>query len=435
MTWVGIDDTDSRQGGCTTYTLTELIRDAISAGYDLVGHPRLVRLNPNIPFKTRGNAALAARFGHGVGRRFRVGQFPTGPVYAFHRGKPLSVPERKRLGELGWKAVMRTSAMPAPGTDPALVVAPHRLPARLYWEAVRGLVESESVGRLLDRWGVEWRSAGSGQGVVGATAAVAWAGGHPTFELLAYRAPAAIGTDRRIDPESVRRACRDYPSLFLCFDQRTRRLLVAPHTSCPILMGIRSTEPACLPRALGQVVSEPIDRWMVFQTNQATGDHLVRRPLGGVGPFLSASVTGVLRDGPLTGPGGHVRFSLAAGSEVLPCIVFEPTKTLPRVVRSLLPGDRLRVAGGCGSDRLFRVERVDLLALRPRWSAAVPPRCPKCHLRMHSAGAGRGFRCRQCRVRLPPESAMRHPLVASIRTGRYDPTPSARRHLHPLAPE
>jgi len=56
--WVGIDDTDSLKGGCTTYVATELV-DKLK--YDLIGFPRLVRLNPNIPWKTRGNEQLHYR--------------------------------------------------------------------------------------------------------------------------------------------------------------------------------------------------------------------------------------------------------------------------------------------------------------------------------------------------------------------------------------
>ena len=40
--WIGVDDTDSLGGMCTTYLATELIR-ALTEEYDLIGYPRLVR--------------------------------------------------------------------------------------------------------------------------------------------------------------------------------------------------------------------------------------------------------------------------------------------------------------------------------------------------------------------------------------------------------
>ena len=69
--WIGVDDTDSLKGMCTTYLATELIRE-LTEEHDLIGYPRLVRLNPNIPWKTRGNGAIAPAVGRGRGRPFRI---------------------------------------------------------------------------------------------------------------------------------------------------------------------------------------------------------------------------------------------------------------------------------------------------------------------------------------------------------------------------
>ena len=68
--FVAADDTDSMRGNCTTYLATEIIRELVIDGdLDLIGFPRLVRLNPAIPWKTRGNGSLVMRFGRGVGDR------------------------------------------------------------------------------------------------------------------------------------------------------------------------------------------------------------------------------------------------------------------------------------------------------------------------------------------------------------------------------
>src|SRR5437879_1293494 len=56
---IGIDDTDSPRGGCTTYTMSILSDRLQHEELELDGYPCLVRLNPNVPWKTRGNAATA----------------------------------------------------------------------------------------------------------------------------------------------------------------------------------------------------------------------------------------------------------------------------------------------------------------------------------------------------------------------------------------
>src|SRR5436189_5585216 len=65
--WIGVDDTDSLTGMCTTFLAGELVRE-LTRAYDLIGYPRLVRLNPNIAWKTRGNGAVCIRVGSGEGR-------------------------------------------------------------------------------------------------------------------------------------------------------------------------------------------------------------------------------------------------------------------------------------------------------------------------------------------------------------------------------
>ena len=436
MSWLGIDDTDSPGGGCTTFALTEVLRAVRAEGWDLLGEPRLVRLNPNIPYKTRGNAALAARIGRGRGRARTVGQLPDGPVRSYADGVPLGPEDEAELFEVAWKAVLGAARSGEPGTDPALVVAPRRLPSALYWRGVQTVVPIAEAERLLTAAGARFRALGSRQGLVGAAAAVAWPGAHPTWELISYRGPGREGLPRRVEPASVRRAQRSFPELFLCEDPTTRRILVAPHTPCPILFGLRATRPGRLAAARRLIRSEPVERWLIFRTNQGSGDHLSRTPVAELGPFGSTVLSGEI-DAPVeVGPGGHARFSLRTpGGALLRCVAFEPTKTLPRLAARLRPGDRIRVWGGRATDEALRLEGIEVLRTVRRRDAGDNPVCPRCGRAMPSLGRGRGFRCPTDHVRRPPEARSAIELVSAPARGRYHPTPSARRHLHPRAPE
>ena len=53
--WLGLDDTDSLEGGCTTLVFHELL-NALPCDY---GEPRLTRLWPFAAQRTRGNASLS----------------------------------------------------------------------------------------------------------------------------------------------------------------------------------------------------------------------------------------------------------------------------------------------------------------------------------------------------------------------------------------
>ena len=70
--FIAVDDTDSMKGNCTTFLATEIIREF--SDLDLIGNPRLVRLNPAVPWKTRGNGALVMRFGKGAGKKRLIGR-------------------------------------------------------------------------------------------------------------------------------------------------------------------------------------------------------------------------------------------------------------------------------------------------------------------------------------------------------------------------
>src|SRR5436309_682270 len=91
--WIGVDDTDSLRGMCTTFLAAELVRD-LTRDFDLVGYPRLVRLNPNIPWKTRGNAAVCLRIGSGRGEPMTVGELGGRPIQTFPRGRCDEPPAR-----------------------------------------------------------------------------------------------------------------------------------------------------------------------------------------------------------------------------------------------------------------------------------------------------------------------------------------------------
>ncbi|HKV90717.1 MAG TPA: DUF1743 domain-containing protein, partial [Thermoplasmata archaeon] len=353
---LGVDDTDSPQGGCTTHVLTGLVALARGHGLDVLGEPKLVRLNPNVPWKTRGNAALSVTLGHGGGPAREIGEVDGAPVLSYRRGRPESPEERRRYSKDAWRFV-RENARPELGTDPALVVVDRTLPESLYTAAVSRVVDPLDVEDRLRRENAWYRLSGSRRGIVGAAAAAAWPGRRRTWEVISYRNPGARGS-REVDAASVLTAARRERSLFLCHDPRTRRLLVVPHTPCPILFGLRSKTAEGALRARPWVRSEPVDRWLLFRTNQGTGDHLRAEPAVPLGPFTPARLNGQVVGSPTIYRGGHVRFQISVHGVRVDCHAFEPTKVLPSVARGLCEGDEVEVWGGTRDDPTLRAEGI-----------------------------------------------------------------------------
>lgn len=422
--WVGVDDTDSLRGMCTTFLATEIVRE-LTLTRDLIGYPRLVRLNPNIPWKTRGNGALAMRFGRGTGRPQVVGHIGDRVIRSYPRGAGHEDPEELRapLEEL----MKRWSVFDDPTTNPAFAVLRRPPPASLYWKAVRRVVSKREARDAAARLGV-LRGYKNGRGIIGATAAIAWRPRDRTYEVLAYRHPRYWGLRREIDAASVRAMDRRFPSTFNNYDYQNDAVVIAPHSPCPVLFGVRGDEPGCLPAAMRTIRGERPERWMLFETNQGTDDHVARDDWSLL-PFSATSVEGRVQSKPVTLPGGHVFFELE-GRERVTVGAYEPSKQFRETVRALRPGDRVRVVGSIRDEpRTLNLERLEVLSLAESWRKTANPRCPVCGKSMKSRGYQAGFRCLRGHADAPPGSVVTEPEVRGLALGLYEPPASARRHL------
>lgn len=422
--WIGVDDTDSLEGMCTTFLLTELV-DGLTTDLDLVGYPRLVRLNPSIPWKTRGNGAVCFRLGRGRGRPFQVGEIRGRPVRAFPYGDRAG--EAPDVLRRACRILERWAAFEDRTTNPGLVVLERRPPAGVYWKAVRSVVALPDIVPTLSGRGV-WKGYKNCRGLIGATAATAWRPRDRTYELLAYRARSRWGRLRTVSPESVLTMDERFPTTFNNIDRSTARVAIAPHSPCPVLLGIRGDDPLVLPGAWRSLQSEPPSRWLIVESNQGTDDHIVPDDWH-LRPYLSTSLSVRVTGSARTIPGGHV-FVPAAGRRPIELAFYEPAKSFRRVARGLMSGDRLRVWGSVRDDlRSLNVEKIRIDGLASSKVRIANPICPSCGKSMKSVGKGRGFRCPRGHARASVQEGTWIEEPRTLETGWYEPPAFARRHL------
>ena len=420
--FVALDDTDSLESMCTTYLATELIKTL--GVYDLIGLPRLVRLNPAVPWKTRGNGALCLQLGIGRGEPTMVGELDGMPVYSYGRTAEEADPEFVLTVA---EDVISRLARTEEGASPGLVVSAAKPAQRFYWQAVRGIVEKTDVLQELQRLGADLVGWEGGRGLIGATAAMAWRPRDRTYEIITYRARERWGTPREIDPLSVRAMDLERPSTFNSFDHGTGRMAIAPHTPCPVLFGVRGDDPRELMAAAFSIRSEPPARWLMFLSNQGTDDHLIKGAPGS--PDRSYVFLGTVATVPRTIAGGHVLFQVTTSHGPLECAAYEPTKGFRDVVRGLRPGDRLRLFGELRAEpRTLNLEKLQVIATAPERRKVANPRCPVCGGATKSMGAAGGHRCKRCGARTsdPPVTAE---VPRTVAPGWYEPPVCARRHL------
>jgi len=406
VTVIGLDDTDSRERGmCTTYVAATLA-ERIEAVGGTVDRRLLVRLNPGVEHKTRGNAALAVRTDLDPERALELAR------------------EHLDLAETG-----------DPRTNPGVVVAPGdpgRVPdavAAFARAAVRDYHDVDDAVALADRAGYETAHAGNGRGRIGALAAVgAWAAFDDwTYECISYRERDRWGTDREVDRESVFAAAdAAYPDAWDTVDRAEGYPVCVPRTPCPILHGIRGDDPETVRSVADAVDGEPVASRALFVTNQGTDAHLRR-----VDGFGDAAEGGAYRidaevvDPPETREGGHVFATLRSDDgETAAVAAFEPTKRFRDRVRALRPGDRLTVCGEL-SDGTLKLEKFavrELVRTEP-----ATPECPECGRSMGSAGADQGYRCRDCGTNA--DGKVDVPVDRDLERGWYEVPPCARRHV------
>lgn len=385
--WVGVDDTDARTGGCTTRVGLDLVE---ALDRELLGRPRLVRLDPMAPWKTRGNGAVALRF-----------EGEATPAVA----------------ERAWGVVTDRAQADA---DPGLVVADDRPPRDLYEEAVTRLVAWEEVEVP------EGASLFGGRGRLGALAAVAWRPGDATVEHLTYREPDRCGTPRDVDLATVRAVAKQARSAWDCFDFGEEEPVMVPNGPDPVLFGIRGDDADEVETLAGRVDAEPVADAATFLTNQGTDDHVVACEVAELAPARNVAVQGRVATGPRTVAGGHTFVDLDDGTGICTLAAYEPTKRFRRVVRSLREGDEVLAVGGTPDGATVNLEKLRVDALTDVVET-VNPRC--CGSTMDSAGYGAGYRCGDCGRRVGEREAPRRSVDRGLSEGWHEVPPCARRHL------
>lgn len=431
---LAFDDTDSRTGGCTTHLAFHVLLALPDLA--LTGMPRLVRLNPNVPHKTRGNAAVVLPLGRPEGPSTRVGELRGREILAFPESPPATPTDD--ILDRAWSAIDKVAQ---PDAHPSVALFADAPPPLTYWEAVRTRSDPPSAAAALKSLGARWKGRDQlPRSLVGCLAAAAWSGPASSYEFIAYREPPRWGTERAVQPAALM-GLDATGATFHTVDPLEGRLVCVPHGPDPVLVGLRGRDPDFLLRAattnLPLAVAEPIDGWLLWATNQASGDHIT--PVGTVGEapeWGTIQIEATVADMPVNHHGGHVELPLhdATGSR-FSAMAFEPTKSLRDIVRALRPGDGVTAVGGWGQDEAtltwaVRLEKLQVLHLAEHLVKQANPTCPVCGRSMKSAGVGQGYRCRDCKTKAPAEAAGWAPEPRTAAVGWHEVPVIARRHLH-----
>ena len=379
--WIGLDDTDEREYGCTTHDFDSLLNHLSSNGFQ-TEDPRLVRLWPFAPRRTRGNAALSASI-----------------VTNNREDLESSLDDwfTNRFND-------HESGTATHSSQPVLLLTEQKLPESIYWNSVQRFVElSERIRELNDFPHRIWSTGSGKSGLIGASAAIAWQGNHDfTWECTAWR----HNSGPRYVPHSlVFEMSNRFPSTILNRDPNAGRSLIAPRTPCPVLYGIRGESRQGVLDAhefLQENGAEKSVGHRAHRTNQATDDHLVTNEYGVV------SNTRIMKGGHVEINVGHTLLSFSQGGDV------------NSLAQQLLPGDRIEWYGLSDPSGDIHLERLRLIEGERNKHRPI---C-QCGNRYKSQGQNQPLRCPSC--------GSQHEniwLTEMISTEWKEPPPSFRRHL------
>jgi tRNA(Ile2)-agmatinylcytidine synthase len=410
---VAFDDTDSREGRCTTHLAFKVVEHLKKKqGVVLVDYPLLIRLNPNIPWKTRGNGAVCVR---------------------------LKVQDTDKVIDYIKQAVEDGSAIGS-GANPAIAfLEGDYVPTKLREFSALAMCDimsrqmSEKVAKAV---GVQYFTFGNGQGLVGSLGAMGCLlEGDYTFELIAYRKQKNWGRPRVIEKESVIKFSIDtYPYTFNNYDRNQGRVLIAPHSPDPVFFGIRGESPDIVELALSVLhTEEEIEGWTIFRSNQGTNMHLQHEiRIADIKAYTAGYIRCKVSSKPYVIEGGHVIFTVKQDSAEMPAAVYEPTG-LANVATKLEDGDIIEIGVGVRKGttkhpKILNVEYLRVLKLAPVYEM-LNPLCQMCGKRMKSEGKNKGYQCDRCKHKDYNTKKILILQERRIKTGLYIPTPKAHRHL------
>ena len=406
---IGIDDTDSPKGMCTTFLAYKIINRLKKENVDFLDFPNLVRFNPNIPWKTRGNGAV---------------------------GIKISTTNPKKIKNLVKKYVKQYSDVKN-GANPGLVFCqdekiPNEL-TKLSSDAMWKLIHRNEAKKILSKHNFDFFYLGNGQGLVGATGVLGYNFQDETYELLSYRKSSQFGKKRILDKSKVKKMQeKTYPNTFNSFDSKKNKVLLMPHGPDPVFYGVRGEDSMTLISASKMIQpKEKLAGYLIFKSNQGTGDHLKNEiDVNNFLPYTSGTLHGVVITKPIVTKGGHVFFSIIVDNIKINCAVYKPTR-ITDVAKELIIGDILKVGGGIRKatkthSRILNLEFIQIIKLKKKFKL-INPFCTDCKKHMKSKGKNQGFQCVRCKKTANHKNCQF--MTRSIEKKIYIPDVSAHRHL------
>ena len=391
---IGIDNVDSYWGGCTTHFGYLVVKKILSLGGYLVDYPRLIRLNPDIPWKTRGNGCVAIDL-----------MMPKNNV------KEFSMWIRRFLLEYIDMIEGASSK-----NQPAIVIINGdkldeetlTLLHKLYKKAVRCVVAVVEVINVLtsmeDKILLAYYPMGP-RGLIGALSALGnLLTSDYTYELLIYRKLSERRRERfrHIDTK-ILEILSEREDTFANVDHETQKILITPAGPDPVIAGIRGdtlTGILSTFRKLEKYIN--YEGWMIFVTNQGTNENFLHPRDIDIDYY-----TQVLLETRLTNmihhKGGHISIEALHNHHKFLINFYQESGRMRWVIKKLAYKTKIYIGGGIKpnrkpgeADKVINPQIVYMPGTPIDIIIKARPICPSCKVTLKSGGKGNTYKCKKC---------------------------------------
>lgn len=406
---IGLDSIDSYLGGCTTHFATYVVEEIFNLNGLITDYPRLIRLNPDIPWKTRGNGSVAIeaiianknvkKLVQNIKEKLywyidKIGghYINSDPCIIFINGNKLTDTELELLNRFSINALYKLIKI-----DEIL--------------EIKNIIKDKIIAEI--------KPFGN-KGLIGAISAIGnFIYNDYTFELLIYRNLMERYRNRDINLNNIRKKINKFlnEDTFAHIDFETNRLLWMPHGPDPVIAGIRSNNISSLMGIFRRIIDNiKYDRWMIFITNQGTNQHLensnIKNNLYSIKIYNEVKIRAKISKNIVNLKGGHIFLKSFSNNTQFIIAGYYETGRMREVLKSIR--EEIIVGGGIKPNKLGGPPILNLqfiILKRPYFLKNIKVNifCPKCYKKMDNKG--KGYKCNQCNYKITFNKYKVKPLI------------------------
>ena len=149
-----------------------LIKRLTDKSFDLIGFPRLVRLNPNIPWKTRGNAAICFKIGKGKGKKIKIGETNNEDIFCYSSFSEIK--DTSEIVKVVEHTINQFSWFEDKNTNSGFVLIKKQPNYKFYDKAVKDILLIDEIKNFLKEKKAKYKGYKNCRGLIGASCSIAW---------------------------------------------------------------------------------------------------------------------------------------------------------------------------------------------------------------------------------------------------------------------